>query len=97
MTDLDAFRGFSVLVRVHHTRWPSSGYYDAVHLMSDITYRLSYLGRPLSPEQVTQWTKQLDEWSGHPSIPWTHAHDDVTVIVRLTERFTGWGPNVRPL
>lgn len=97
MSEPESFRGYYLVVTVHHTRWPSSGYFEVGRLMSEITYQLSFLGRPLTADQVTAWTKELDEWTGYPSRPWTYACGDVSVIVRLAERFTGWGPDGRPL
>jgi hypothetical protein len=97
MTETPGYSAYSLDIRVRHIRAPSSGYFDVAHLMNEITYNLAMWGRALAPVEVTQLTKNLDAWTGDPAKPWTYERDDVSVMVRLTEKFTGWGPNMRPL
>jgi len=96
MTDPSGFRGYSLLLTTGTMHIPSSGYFDLRHVASELAYQLQLHGRALILEDLTKITKDLIAWAEAPTQPWTLAHQDATITVRLTEKFTGWGPDGKP-
>lgn len=92
MNEPEPFRGYSMVIDSEPLRIPSSGYYDVADLASLIVHQFQLYGRGLRPADIVEVTKGLIEWADSPAKPWTFSHWDMTVTVRLTERFTGWGP-----
>lgn len=78
-------------------RIPSSGYFDIGRLASELAYQLQTHGRALVLEHLTEITEDLIAWAEAPAQPWTLEYQDATITVRLTEKFTGWGPDGKPL
>jgi hypothetical protein len=91
------FRGYSLKVTIGSASVPSSGYSNIGAVASAIADQLHFCGRGLSTGETSEVFKDLAEWATDPTKPWTFTHQDATITVRLTERFTGWGPDMRPL
>jgi hypothetical protein len=92
MSRPELFRGYSMTIEAEPLRIPSSGYYDIADLASLIVHQFQIYGRGLTAADITELTKGLIVWADSPAKPWAFTHQDMTVTVRLTERFIGWGP-----
>jgi hypothetical protein len=97
MTDASGFRGYSLLIVTSSMRIPSSGYYEIEDVARELTYQLQVYGRALPLARVIRITRELTVWAEDPVKPWTCRHEDAEITVRLTEKFVGWGPDMRPL
>jgi hypothetical protein len=97
MTDASGFRGYSLLIVTSSMHIPSSGYYEIRDVASALTYQLQVYGRGLPLARVTKIAYELTVWAEDSAKPWTCRHEDAEITVRLTEKFIGWGPDMRPL
>lgn len=97
MNEGSGFQGYSLLIETDPMKIPSSGYYDVADLASVIVHQFQLYGRGLRATEIVEVTKWLVSWADDPAKPWIFTHRDMKVTVRLTERFKGWGPDMRPL